>query len=229
MESFMISAVRRVTRLVRAVLGAARAHERALRQQDDVVQKLGSVGARFEWSAPFRVLTPERVSIGDDVYLSSGMWISSLDRVVIGDRVLCGPDCMILATDHDFESVGRHSRYLPVLSDPSFQVRLEDNCWLGARVIVLKGVSVGMGAVVGAGSLVVRDIPPYVVAAGNPCKPLRKIFGDDALVEHLTTLGYDLPRANEVVSLRAAGLARQKPLTGAAAVVPNAPRVTSAP
>ncbi len=115
-----------------------------------------------------------KITIGNDSGLS-GTTICSAISVEIGERCLIGADVLITDTDfHQVEVLNR--RYLPlptpIISD---RVLIGDDVFIGARSIILKGVTIGSGSVIGAGSVVTSDIPPRVVAAGNPAKVLREI------------------------------------------------------
>ncbi len=112
------------------------------------------------------------LTIGDGVGISSSVIVAE-NRVTIGDRVQIGVNCAIYDTDfHAIDPVRR----LDKVSQKTAPVVLEDDVWLGANVIVLKGVRIGRGSVIGAGSLVVRDVPPGVLATGNPAKVLKQII-----------------------------------------------------
>jgi acetyltransferase-like isoleucine patch superfamily enzyme len=124
-----------------------------------------------------RTLRPEaRIEVGADSGLS-GTAICAARNVRIGSRVLLGADVLIADTDfHAVDAVPR--RHLPVPdSRPEDSVLIEDDVFIGAGSTVLKGVTIGCGSVIGAASVVVDDIPPFVVAAGNPCRPLRRLQG----------------------------------------------------
>lgn len=111
-----------------------------------------------------------RVEIGDRVYINYGCSISAQDLVSIGNGSSIGTYCILM--DNDFHSVD------PALRNerpPSSPIILEENVWLGARVIVLKGVRIGRDSVIGAGSVVTRDIPPSSVAAGSPARVIRSV------------------------------------------------------
>ena len=108
----------------------------------------------------------------------SGATICAVHGVRIGERVLIDADILIADTDfHAVDVVPR--RYEPVPSgSPADRVRIEDDVFIGARSIVLKGVTIGAGSVVGAGSLVTSDIPMNTVAAGVPAKVIRLLRSD---------------------------------------------------
>lgn len=108
-----------------------------------------------------------RVQIGRQTFINYGVSISAHESVVIGDRCQIGQYCIIQDNDyHDIEDKWR----VP----PSAPVVIEDRAWLGARVIVLKGVRIGHDAVIGAGSVVTKDIPPRTIAAGAPARVIRR-------------------------------------------------------
>lgn len=113
--------------------------------------------------------TPEAsLVIGNDCGLS-GTVIGVFKEVVLGNNVRCGANTLI--TDSDWHS--DDSR----VSGPK-SVIIEDNVWLGYGVVVMKGVTIGCNSIIGVGSVVVKDIPRNVIAAGNPCKVLKPIIGD---------------------------------------------------
>lgn len=111
------------------------------------------------------------ITIGRNVGVS-GCTISAAERIVIDDDVLIGAGCLI--ADSDFHPIAYEHRDMPekTLNAP---VHICAGAFIGARSIVLKGVTIGRGSVVGAGSVVTRDIPPGVIAAGNPARVVRTI------------------------------------------------------
>jgi acetyltransferase-like isoleucine patch superfamily enzyme len=113
-----------------------------------------------------------RIEIGHRVFLNYGASISAHQLVRIGDACQLGSYACLM--DNDYHRVEDRSR--PGDSAP---IILENNVWLGVRVVVLKGVRIGENTVVGAGSVVTRDIPPDVLAAGVPARVIRR-FGKEA-------------------------------------------------
>jgi acetyltransferase-like isoleucine patch superfamily enzyme len=117
------------------------------------------------------------ITIGDDVGMS-GASVCAAVSVSIGHRVMLGSGAIV--ADTDFHATGvAERRYLPASEASSAAVTIEDDVFLGANSIVLKGVTIGHGSVIGAGSVVSRDIPPGVVAAGNPCRPLHQVYSGE--------------------------------------------------
>lgn len=111
-----------------------------------------------------------RLHIGDDVGMS-GCSVSCRTQITIGDRVLVGTG--VLITDSDAHPINPNDRNDDTRTI-SLPVVVESDVFLGARSIVLKGVTIGRGAVVGAGAVVTRDVPSFAIVAGNPAK----IIGD---------------------------------------------------
>jgi len=112
-----------------------------------------------------------RIEIGGGTSFSNGVQVIAERRVTIGRRCLIGDAVLILDSDfHEMSAEGRHR--LPGATAP---VILEDNVFVGSRAVILKGVTIGKDSVIGAGSVVVRSIPPGVIAAGNPAKVIRPL------------------------------------------------------
>lgn len=110
------------------------------------------------------------ISIGHNVYINHDMVILDCNEVTIGNDVYIGPKVGLFAANHAEDPVERANHV--VYSKP---IHIEDNVWLGGHVSVLPGVTVGKNSIIGAGSVVTKDIPENVVAAGNPCKVIRPI------------------------------------------------------
>lgn len=106
-----------------------------------------------------------KITIGKNVGFS-GTVIGCFDSIIIGDNVLCGANTLI--TDGDWHETDTRS------GKPSAVV-IEDGVWLGTGVTILKGVRIGANSLIGAGSVVLCDIPPNVVAAGIPCKVIKSL------------------------------------------------------
>ncbi|SFV33393.1 acyltransferase [Hyphomicrobium facile] len=111
-----------------------------------------------------------RLEIGARTFMNYGCSILATKLVSIG------PDCKVgmevLMMDNDFHQVDPHKRWIRPSSAP---IVLEENVWLGARVIVLSGVTIGANSVIAAGSVVTRDIPPRSFAAGQPARVIKSV------------------------------------------------------
>lgn len=99
----------------------------------------------------------------------SGASITAFEKIKLGKKVLVGANAII--TDSDWHSKLPMARNTNVQTAP---VIIGNNVWIGANSIVLKGVTIGDNSIIGAGSIVIKDIPANVIAAGNPCKVIRK-------------------------------------------------------
>jgi acetyltransferase-like isoleucine patch superfamily enzyme len=112
-----------------------------------------------------------RIVIGENCYVNRHTMLDASARIEIGAQTMIGPFCYITDHDHVF-GAGAAPGETPLISEPT---RIGKRCWLGAQVSVLKGVTIGDGTVVGAGSVVTKSLPPNVVTAGSPAKVLREI------------------------------------------------------
>lgn len=110
------------------------------------------------------------VHFGDGIYANFNLTLVDDTHIYVGDRTMFGPNVTIATAGHPI---------CPELREKGLQynmpVRIGRNCWLGAGVIVMPGVTIGDDTVIGAGSVVTKDIPSGVVAVGNPCRVLREV------------------------------------------------------
>jgi acetyltransferase-like isoleucine patch superfamily enzyme len=129
-----------------------------------------------------------RISIGSNSFVGGGTTLDCTLSITLDDDVLLSYGCIVSDCDN-------HSSKLSLRKDdlaawmsnsrrnwnhsPMAPVRLCRGAWIGARSIILKGVTIGEGAVVGAGSVVTRDIPSYTVVAGNPARIIRELAADE--------------------------------------------------
>ena len=114
------------------------------------------------------------VHFGDWVYANFNLTIVDDGHVYVGDKVMFGPNVTIATANHPIEP-GLRDRMLQYNKD----VHIENNVWIGANTVIVPGVTIGENAVIGAGSVVTKDIPANVVAVGNPCRVLREIGEHD--------------------------------------------------
>ncbi len=131
-----------------------------------------------------------QISIGDDVFINTGTNVISQSSIEIGNAVTIGWGCTVY--DHDshslsyLERIKDHDLRLKEYPDESVAkrdwtkvatspIRICDHAWLGFDVVILKGVTVGEGAIIGARSVVTKDVPPWTVAVGNPARVVKEI------------------------------------------------------
>ena len=119
----------------------------------------------------------EKLIIGDNVRLGDFIHISALEKVVMGDNVGIGPKSLITDINHgDFSDGHKYDIQIPYAKRKlsSKPVIIESNVWVGEMVTIVPGVIIGEGAVIGAHSNVVRNIPPYSMAVGNPARVIKR-------------------------------------------------------
>lgn len=116
----------------------------------------------------------KHVHFGNNVYANFGLTLVDDTHIYVGDGTMFGPNVVISTAGHPI---------LPELREKQYQfnmpVHIGKNCWLGAGVLVMPGVTIGDNSVIGAGSVVTKDIPANLVAVGNPCRILREIGEHD--------------------------------------------------
>lgn len=114
------------------------------------------------------------VHFGENVYANFGLTLVDDTHIYVGDGTMFGPNVVIATAGHPIDPDLREKQY-----QFNIPVHIGKNCWLGAGVLVMPGVTIGDNSVIGAGSVVTKDIPANVVAVGNPCRVLRKINAHD--------------------------------------------------
>ena len=135
---------------------------------------LGSVKGDIVVTAPFYCDYGFNITVGNNFYTNHNVTILDGAKVTFGDNVFIAPNCVFSTAGHAIDSEQRNAGL-----EIAFPINIGDNVWIGANVTVLPGVTVGSNTVIGAGSVVNKDIPDGVVAAGNPCRVIRKITAAD--------------------------------------------------
>ena len=131
---------------------------------------LGKTGKQFLIEQPFFCDYGYNVSIGENFYSNVNLVILDAAPVTFGDNVFIAPTCGFYTAGHPIDAA-RRNRGLEYAKP----ITVGDNVWIGAQVCVLPGVTIGDGCVIGAGSVVARDIPANSIAVGNPCRVIKKI------------------------------------------------------
>lgn len=111
-----------------------------------------------------RFYDPKNISIGEDSIIGEGVVLDGRDLLVIGSHVDIASEVMIYNSGHDVNDESFTAKNSPV--------KIEDYVFIGPRVIILAGVTVGRGAIVGAGAVVTKDVPPYAIVGGVPAKTI---------------------------------------------------------
>ena len=131
---------------------------------------LGSVGEGVVIRPPFHCDYGYQTHIGARTFANWGLIALDVGRITIGEDVQIGPNVQLLTATHPVEPVPRREKW-----EGSRPISIGDNVWLGGRVIVCPGVTIGANSVIGAGAVVVRDVPANSVAVGNPARVIRTI------------------------------------------------------
>lgn len=155
----------------------------ASEEREELLNRLlGEIGSGVWLEKPFRCNYGDNITIGENTFINCDCIFSDDNRITIGRDVMIAPRVQLYAATHPIDPRERildipksaHGSRLPyrVASKP---IVIEDECWIGGGCVVLAGVTIGRGSVIGAGSVVTKDIPPYCVAVGNPCRVIREI------------------------------------------------------
>ena len=134
----------------------------------------GSVKGNFFIEPPFRCDYGCNIEIGENFYANYNLVILDCAKVTIGDNVLIGPNVGIYTAGHPLHFELRNEEW-----EFACPITIEDNVWIGGNVVLNPGVTIGRNSVIGSGSVVTKDIPADVVAAGNPCRVIREITDAD--------------------------------------------------
>ena len=144
------------------------------KSREAVCRLLGSTGREIWIEPPFYCDYGTNICVGDYFYANFDCVMLDVGPIRIGDRVMLGPRVSIFTAGHPVHPQSRASGY-----EYGLGVSIEDDVWIGGGTVINPGVTIGRGTVIGSGSVVTRDIPPGVIAAGNPCRVLRSITDAD--------------------------------------------------
>jgi len=144
-------------------------------RQSIIKQLFGQTARHFHIEQPFWCDYGYNIVIGENFYANHNCIILDGAKVTFGDNVFIAPNCGFYTAGHplDVEQRNRGLEY-------AYPITVGNNVWIGGNVVVLPGVTIGDNTVIGAGSVVNRDIPSGVIAAGNPCRVIREITDEDA-------------------------------------------------
>lgn len=137
------------------------------------------------------------LDIGNNTLFSSNVNINAgVGNIKIGSNIMVAANSYIINGDHNYsdELSVRNSNHV------TKDILIEDNVWIGANCLILKGVTIGEGAIIGAGSVVIKDIPPYSVCVGSPCKFIKNRFKGDILIKKLKENGYSQEMIDKIIN-----------------------------
>ena len=140
-------------------------------------EMFAAIGENCYVETPFHAnFGGKKVHFGNHVYANFNLTLVDDEAIFVGDNVKFGPNVVICTAAHPI---------LPALRAKAYQynlpVHIESGVWIGAGAIILPGITIGENSVIGAGSVVTRDIPANVVAVGNPCRVMREINEKDKI------------------------------------------------
>lgn len=139
-----------------------------------VVEELLGKSHKAFINPPFYCDYGFHIEVGENFFANYNCTIIDVAKVTIGDNCQLAPNVAIYTAGHPVHPDSRNSLY-----EYGIGVTIGDNVWIGGNTVILPGVHIGSNTVIGAGSVVTKDIPDWVIAAGNPCKVIRKITEDD--------------------------------------------------
>ena len=144
------------------------------RQEEILHEMLGEIKGNLVITAPFYCDYGFNISVGENFYTNHNCTILDGAKVTFGDNVFIAPNCVFSTAGHAIDAEQRSAGL-----EIALPIHVGDHVWIGANVSVLPGVTIGNNTVIGAGSVVNKDIPDNVIAAGNPCKVIRAITEED--------------------------------------------------
>ena len=146
-------------------------------ERETIIHKLfGKVGKNCWIESPFNCDYGYNITVGDNFYTNTNCCILDCAKVTIGNNVWIGPNVGIYTPNHAFDSKERTDGY-----EKSLPIEIGDNVWIGGGVTIIGGVKIGSNSIIGAGSVVTKNIPAGVIVAGNPAKVIREITANDKI------------------------------------------------
>ena len=135
------------------------------------------------------MFTYSTISIGDHCHIGRMACLQSAHgKIRIGNHVLFGPYVSIHGGNHIYDKIGVYMTDVKKEPNTDGEVVIEDDVWVGANAIILKGVKIGEGAIVSAGAIVTKDVEPYSIVAGVPAKKIKMRFSAEEISLHKTLL-----------------------------------------
>lgn len=145
-----------------------------MQRKDELIRKIfKSTGRSLTVTPPF-YCDYGNIYVGENFYANYNVTILDGARVTFGDNVFIAPNCVFTTAGHAIDTEQRNAGL-----EIALPITVGDNVWFGANVTVLPGVTIGSNTIIGAGSVVTKDIPSGVIAVGSPCRVLRGITNED--------------------------------------------------
>ncbi|MBE7713167.1 MAG: sugar O-acetyltransferase [Cyanobacteria bacterium SIG26] len=144
--------------------------DKSVERKELMKQILGVIKGDFLIEQPFICDYGWNIEIGENFYSNHNLVILDPAKVEFGDNVFIGPNCAFYTPEHPLDANTRNKGL-----EYAYPIKVGNNVWFGGNVVVLSGVTIGDNVVIGAGSVVVKDIPSNSVAVGNPCKVIKTL------------------------------------------------------
>ena len=165
-----------------STLGALKRYYFNVRTKD-----LGACGEDVTLEIPVRIRHPERVFLGSHIGIRGNLKVlNDQGSLYIKDHVEIAADLTVIPYNHTLQppiDKFQDDCHKCKIGDCIHDVTIEEDVWIGTRVTILAGVTVGRGSIIGAGGVLTKSIPPYSIAAGNPCRVIRKKFTKEQILE----------------------------------------------
>ena len=148
---------------------------RDIKRLDELLRDiLGKAGKNLAIMQPFHCDYGKNIEVGENFFANYNFTVLDVAKVAIGNNVFIAPNVAIYTAGHPV-----HYEMRNTFLEYGIPMTIGGNCWIGGNVVICPGVNIGEGSVIGAGSVVTKDVPKNVIAAGNPCRVIRKITDED--------------------------------------------------
>lgn len=153
---------------------------------NNLKNNLGNCGEKVSIMPDCVFISPSSIFIGNDVIINNGSWFSAVNTFIkIGNKVTIAPYVTLICGDHNTSVKGK---YMFDVKDKRIEddqpIIIEDDVWIGYRAIILKGVKIGQGSIIAAGSVVTKDVPQYSIVGGVPAKVIKMRWNKEEIKEH---------------------------------------------
>ena len=154
--------------ILQNILNVFPANKKYIRWRGKLAEKVvKESGGNLKISSRVNIYNPDKLSVGKNVYVGYNTYLAGDIR--LDDEVIIGPFCSIVAGNHTMENESyRFGKY------DSGKIKIGRGTWLGSHVVITNNVTIGKGSLIAAGSVVTKDIPNFVIAAGSPAKIIKK-------------------------------------------------------
>ena len=135
-----------------------------------IIKLLGYQPNNLELISPFMCDYGNNIKLGKNVFINSSCYFMDCGKITIGDNVFIGPSCGLYTANHPLDFQTRNQGL-----EQALQITIGNNVWIGGNVVILPGITIGDNCVIGAGSVVTKNIDANSIACGNPCKVIKKV------------------------------------------------------